>query len=106
MDLREKFCIGALVILAISSMLLGKAVYQIQNTLESGDHLMGGRVSFTLHPETPWATIPIFLREQVAMQHPGTKLDKEDLILIVNWYTHLLIEPFMSVVEVVERCVA
>ena len=90
MDLREKFVAGILILLVLSSMLLGKALYQINNMLSSGDHLRNARVGFTLHPEMPWANIPIFLREQIAQQHPGTKLDKSDLLLIVNWYQNLL----------------
>ncbi|KKK72142.1 hypothetical protein LCGC14_2906880, partial [marine sediment metagenome] len=68
MDLREKFVAGILILLVLSSMLLGKALYEINNMLSSGDHLRGARVSFTLHPEMPWADIPIFLREQIAQQ--------------------------------------
>ncbi len=90
MDLREKFIWIIFTILTISSLLVGKGIYQIQNMLDSGDHLMNARVSFTLHPEMPWADIPVFLREQIAQQHPGTKLDKKDLNEIIAWYNMLL----------------
>ncbi len=90
MNWQEKLFLGLMVIITISSILIGKALYDIYDKLETGDHLRNARVSFSLHPDMPWATIPIFLREQIAMGHPGTKLDNTDLSLIIKFYNHLL----------------
>ncbi len=90
MDLREKLIYALAIALTISSILMGHALYQINETLESGEHLKNARVNFSLHPSMPWADIPIFLREQIAMGHPGTKIDMTDLLLIQIFYQRLI----------------
>ena len=89
MDLREKIVYVAIAILVISSILMGSCLYEVRNILEEGSHLKNARVSYSVHPTTPWAEIPIFLREQIAMGHPGTKLDRTDLKHIILFYQEL-----------------
>ena len=90
MDFWEKFLILSLVFLIVSSVLTGSGLYQMKEQLDSGEYLRNARVNFSLHPSMPWADIPIFLREEIAMQHPGTLLDRTDLLQIVDFYSKLI----------------
>ncbi len=86
----EKAFSVVIVLMLIAILVIGVKVASIENMLVDGKHLVGARVSYVMSADHPWEKLPTFMKENIALSDPRTKLSKEDLIDIRNDYQRMI----------------
>ena len=90
MELESKWVVVILLIILAFSFLGAKDAKDVENLLISGNHLRNAQVQYILSADCPWSEFPAWMKEEIATGHGATKLSRQDLRDIKDWYIELI----------------